>query len=199
MRGGTVSTSILISLSAIRGLTENIPDDLFKTLKLPFSSLIFQSYAPTEITRDVLSQSQRLPYRPSCACATWRREMATVLIETQVKQEHLFWSGLWCNAMKRNQLRWLVCELCYYYQDLCHVAPQGFARCWCPMQTDQYENKKKKTKQSTKLSNLWVQTFWGTLLYKTVNGMENSFFIRKLHRINVTYRVQSVQRVIKNT
>lgn len=67
------------------------------------------------------------------------------------------------------------------------------------MQTDQYENKKKKTKQSTKLSNLWVQTFWGTLLYKTVNGMENSFFIRKLHRINVTYRVQSVQRVIKNT
>ena len=123
--GGVASTSILISLSAIRGLTENIPDDLFKTLKFPFPSLIFQLYAPTEITQDVLSQSQRLPYRPSCACATRRQEMATVLIKTQVKQEHLFWSGLWCNAMKWNQRRWLLCELCYYYQHLCHLAPGG--------------------------------------------------------------------------
>lgn len=47
--GEVISTSILISLSVSQGLTKNIPNDLFTIFKFPFSCLIFQLYALTEI------------------------------------------------------------------------------------------------------------------------------------------------------
>ena len=145
--GGVASTSILISLSAIRGLTENIPDDLFKTLKFPFPSLYF-------------SCTLRLKSLKMCSA-----KVSGYLIGPRVHVQHdgRKWQQCWSrhklnrsiffdqvsDAMLWNEISEDGCCVSFAITTSTYVILHqgGFARCRCPMQTDQSQNTKKLNKQ----------------------------------------------------